>query len=1123
MPTNGDDKLVHSDNCEDKIFVISNNESFHSKWCDKYLQNGMTTLHYSLTALKELIASLEKVENIAQMDNFSKVILQQYWNADIDNVHLFASTEYPQIMAKVAAICTKNEDESPVVLNALSGMTLDELTEKHPSLRPNCSSSQQEYKSWAVKQVTEKEEGYTGLKPVEAVGLDNVRGVTTVSEDLQTKSSSVVTGNKTFALTSLSEKKKKNMDEYCHITCQEVIEHSKLNSSNDKIQIHNVISVPTNQCEQLQNQSREGVMEDAGSVHSQIELSLALSENKVQQPSVLPEREDKEEHSHTILKVPQYEDISDDEDKSQFLTNLPNTEHEELRFPPCIEEFQYEDISNDENPQIETSLIQVSEPNNKQPPSENEDCEHVQDQAQNISDERLAPKKKVLPKTGTLDISQDCSCPCFGETDGFERLFPEYHSERHLEWQTNLSDSPSSVFKDGDETDDQMDDDWIVIPVNMTDLTYETEDEDQDVRENVVLDDGETGDKERQGDTNPTHSEFHCPAPNPVPASSSSHIEVFDTVQSFLQAKAGRSFEVVSAKNTPEHDKDCEPHTPQNRRESYSDSEDSCETEDSCDYSSASEHNYLTVSRQLLKERSVSQMHDSVSEKDCEHDEATNVQEGQTQSLDKLSHMQKLRQLIEAKVDSKRAQPKANKQNTSKKENEDIIIIHDSDTEDESDLKCEKKSKRKAFSSHSVNCRDASWDQQRGHPPETVDSQCGTLKQKFKKNRWPSEGSPAPQCQSKLHQTQVKEVIQDSCSDLTVSIKKSGQLIKTKSGSEHFQQKKSRQTTSKRRFVCPDSDKVVKERTRSSVSKDSGSALFAIQNKTSTETVNSLCGTAEGEPQKTFALLLEDSPERRPRSVYKEAESNLGPNPVIHRLFVKKSSQPSNYLKFLKESEVHSQGKNEALAPKTPKATSKKANSCDKKTLHLHRDEQGRFVSKPEPANDRLSARKNKVQASVTRPKPVARQLSLPSQEGSSISTSSLTSTSGQLSEARQSSTSSRGLPQSGNTTAFSGLSKTMQCTPVPRQRLSSSKLKRSHSYSSPSTSDHPHTPTKVPSPRTTMQPSATKRVTNDWQKSYFPTRWDRKIGMGMGIEEALRTTNYESKEGSNARVQART
>ncbi|GLD48018.1 uncharacterized protein AKAME5_000206700 [Lates japonicus] len=121
----------------------------------------------------------------------------------------------------------------------------------------------------------------------------------------------------------------------------------------------------------------------------------------------------------------------------------------------------------------------------------------------------------------------------------------------------------------------------------------------------------------------------------------------------------------------------------------------------------------------------------------------------------------------------------------------------------------------------------------------------------------------------------------------------------------------------------------------------------------------------QGEPQKTA---LEDSPERRPRSVDKEAESTLGPNPVIPRLFVKKSSQPSDYFKFLKESEVHSQGKNEALAPKTPKATSKKANSCDKKTLHLHRDEQGRFVSKPEPANDRLSATKKKQPLNIRSP-----------------------------------------------------------------------------------------------------------------------------------------------------------
>lgn len=1141
-------------------------ESFHSKW---YVQHGMTMLHYSLTALKELIASLDNVEVIAKMDNFSKVLLQQYWNGDIDNIHLFTSTEYPQILMKVAATCTKNEDGSPVVLTAVPEMTLDELTEKHPSLTLNCSSSQ-EYKpprlninknlddkgqvpgvSGALKHMTEKEKADTGLKPVATVGLDNVHGVT------QTKPSSVVSEHKQLTLhienQDANTKKLKNIEDQQHrgVICNEVIPHSKLNSSIDKILIHNEVSIVTNQSERLCNQtSQEGVREDEGSVRSQTDLSTALSENKVIEQAPLSESKGEEALSVNVVKDPQYEDISDDEDMSQLAKKHPDTEHEELTFPAGFEDPQYEDISEDEKPQTENmsverpSLTQVPECNNKQSPFENKGDGHVQGQAQMkteiISDEALIPEKPVSPKMESLDETDD----------GFEGLlWSKCESKTDLRCQTNhsVSCSPFSVLKDEDETDDQMDDDWIVIPINMSDLKFEPEDEDQDGPEKVVLDDVETGDEERAYDTSPTHRELHWPAPKPVQASSSVQMEVFDTIESFLQAKAIQfnTSKVASGRSTPEHEMDSEgeSYTPQNRQESYSEPEDSCETEDSCDYSSGSEHNYLTVSRQLLKKSSAP-----------------------------LSPMQKPRQLSEPKQLSKISK-------------EDEIIILDSDTEDENDQNCKKKSKRKRLcSSIAEDSGDVLCSQQKKHSPETVDSQCGAVKEKFKKNRLPSADSPAPQHQSKLNHTQFKEAI--PCSDLSHSTGKSEplieikagsenvqhkvnrqniskkehviiidseddndqnyktanrgrlfssgsaysgdapchrhssetvgnengtangriqgttQLIEPKGGSEHVQHKTNRQTTLKRK-VSHDSDKVVKKANfskkvntknlLSSGSEDNGDTLFSAQNRHSTETVDRLCRTADEKPDKN-RLSCDDSPEKQPQCVDEEADSTLAPNPLIPRLFVLQSSQNNDHLKLLKESRgVHRQSKDETGAPKTPTATRKKTDSYEKNTRHMYRDKEGKSVSKPNPANDRPHA----VQGNVTKPRLVSQQLSLPNQESPSTSISSLSSTRGQLSEARQSSFSSRGLSQSGGTSASSSLPKSEQSTFVPRQRVSSFKLQRPHSYSS--------TSTKGQSSSVTMQ--SVKKVFKDWQETYIPTHRDRKTSLGM--EEDFRTTNH--------------
>ncbi|KAM7377839.1 hypothetical protein PAMA_012978 [Pampus argenteus] len=1142
----GDGKLVYSEDCCEDTLIRSNDETFHSKWwCSQSLQN-VTTLHYTLTALKELIASLEKVETNAEMNNFSKSILQQYWNGDIDNIHLFTSTEYRQIMKTVAATCTKSEDESPVVLTSVS--------EWHPGLMANCSLSQKESVwlnknleaidqepgiSGASKDITVKERGITGPKPVKAAALDSVQVVTDIPEDLPPESGSVVSENKTFELTSPIENhyantnKQKNIEDqqHCHVIYEEVRALSKVN---DKIP--NVVSFPTYRREQI----CEGAREKAGSMSSQMGLSNTLSGNKVKEDTPLS-KSGGEVISFKILKDPQYEDISDDDDDdddddvSQLSTELPQTEHEELRFPTCFEDPHYEEISEEEDSQIENpSLEQVPTPDNR-------------------------------------------------------------HS--HLARQTTHSVPyrPSSVLKYEDQTEDQMDDDWIVIPISMLDLKFELEDEDQGGPEDV-LDDGENGDNERQSGMSPTHHAVPCLSPKPVPASAFSQLEIFDTIESFKQAvHFKKRFEAVPGSSTPEHEMDSEedPHTPQKTRESYSEPEDSCETEDSCDYSSASEHNYLTVHRRLLKcsaslppERCY-----PVSDIESDSDEVTNTQNSQTSSSDKLDHMQKL--MTKPKADFKHVQPKTNKQRFSEKE--DVIII-DSDTEDELDLNCNKTAKRKKILfSGSVYSGDTQRGQQKRHSPDTEDSPCGTVKEQVQRNRPSSADSPAPQ-----HQSQLEDLVEDACPEQSHGTK-SGQLIATNAESEHVQHNNNRQMISEKRGVMINLASDTEDKSGHNYKKAKRKRLYlpasadsVQQKRQQLETVDTRRGTADEKlqelrlspadlsvPQRQtkandtrvghvmedscsdsshsvrnsghlidhkpafehiqhktvrqkifkkkrtvfhgfeeedksehiskkkdlFALdrlSCEDSPEHQHLSVDLEVDSSLIPNPEI--LCLVQKSHPSVRLERIKESRVHKEDKDETRVPKTPTATRKKSVSCDTSTSDSGRNKKGQFMSKPKLGNERRHETKDRgQQADVMKHKLVTRQFSFPSQEGPSTSTSSLSSTRGQLSEGRSSSASSRVLPQSGAISAPSAPRKS-KSPPIPRH-LCSSKLRQSHSYDNPSTSDHPCF-RKGPSSSANTQSSARKQVIKDWHNSFFPTRRDRKRSLCM--EEDLRSMNND-------------
>lgn len=314
-------------------------------------------------------------------------------------------------------------------------------------------------------------------------------------------------------------------------------------------------------------------------------------------------------------------------------------------------------------------------------------------------------------------------------------------------------------------------------------------------------------------------------------------------------------------------------------------------------------------------------------------------------------------------------------------------------------------------------------------------------------------------------------------------------LIEGKAGSKHIQHKTNRQQIAKKdEIIILDSDteydneqkykKSNRKRMFSSV--DSGDAP-CVQNRPN-ETEYHHCGTEKSR------LSSKDSPKKQPQYADKETQTHsLGHNPVIPHFLVLEYSPPNHILKLLKESRIHMQGKYETCVPKIPTASREKTDSCEKNTEPLYRYKE-KCVSKTKPAND---ATKYKVQANIAKPRLMSRQLALPSQQGASTSISSSSSTCGQLSEARQSSASSRGLSQSRETSATSSLRKFKLSTSIPRHYLSSSKLQRSHSYSNPSTLDHPYTPR-------TVQSAATKQVTTDWKKSFYPTRRDRKSSLPL-------------------------
>lgn len=386
--------------------------------------------------------------------------------------------------------------------------------------------------------------------------------------------------------------------------------------------------------------------------------------------------------------------------------------------------------------------------------------------------------------------------------------------------------------------------------------------------------------------------------------------------------------------------------------------------------------------------------------------------------------------------------------NRQKNSIKDSVINLDSDTEDDSDQNY-KNATRKRFSSGAVEGGNVPCVQQKMHSSETGNRKYGTAKEKLKERRLASADSSLSQHQSKCHDTLFQEQPQGACSDLSHSTEKSAQLTEAKGGSEHVQHEASRPGMARRNT----------KRIISSGSKDSCNALLAKKNSHSTNSVDRLCGTNNIKPKK-LKVSSENLTKEQPQSVDKEEVSTPGPNSVIPRN-VMNSSQSSKHFK-LKECRVDMEG----------------TDSCEKNTRNLNRNKKGRFVSQQKLANDRHHSTANRAHAKVAKPSLVSKRPLLPNQEGPSTSMGTSSFTSGQISEARQSSTSSRGL---------------------------------SRCNSSPSTLAQPFTPTKDKSSCATMHLSARKKVTKDWKNSHFPTRRDRKSDLGM--DEDLQTTHQTKND----------
>ncbi|PWA20059.1 hypothetical protein CCH79_00016115 [Gambusia affinis] len=163
-------------------------------------------------------------------------------------------------------------------------------------------------------------------------------------------------------------------------------------------------------------------------------------------------------------------------------------------------------------------------------------------------------------------------------------------SEHHLCIERDHGEQTNHFYEEfSDESDEESEIEFEVVPVMMSDLNPEPVEE-EPASGNVMQHDC---DHENQIHQHGVSARKRC-APTPVPASAFSQIAIFDTPDDQEQAiRCGQVSFVALPCGSPES--------------TSGQGEDSCATEDSCSYSSGPECNYMTVSKELYKSISSAQ------------------------------------------------------------------------------------------------------------------------------------------------------------------------------------------------------------------------------------------------------------------------------------------------------------------------------------------------------------------------------------------------------------------------------------------------------------------------------------------------------------------------------------